>query len=182
MNENEFGDKDPKKRPKIIVEDKRVSQTPDEGEKEDAPKTEPEAETKKESAKPSPAREKREEPPEEAPSEEKPPRKDAEQTAEKAAQTIFDLGIEGFIQYNLGVVLQFAYVYMGLVVNPSTGLVAKDLERAKLSVDLFEILVDKIKGKIPPRDREELVRAVKDLKLNFINTASSPPPSGNQGA
>ena len=177
MNENEFGDKDPKKRPKIIVEDKRVSYEDD----EETPAVEPEAAP----AEPPAEADKPEEPLEEPSAEAKFERaaEDAgEQTAEKVAQTVFDIGIEGFIQYNLGVVLQFAYVYMGLVANPSTGLVTKELERAKLSVDVFEILVDKVKDKLPVRDREELVRAVKDLKLNFINSASSPQAPGDQGA
>ena len=181
MNKNEFGDQEPKKRPKIIIEDKRVSYEAD----DEPPAAEPEAAP----VEPPPEADKPEEPPEEPPTEEGPaeegPGKAAEsageQTAEKAVQTVFDIGIEGFIQYNLGVVLQFAYVYMGLVANPSTGLVTKELERAKLSVDVFEMLVDKIKDKLPARDREELVRAVKDLKLNFINAASSPPPMGEQG-
>jgi len=176
MNENEFGDKDPKKRPKIIVEDKRVSYEAD----EESPATKPEAE----SVEPPPEADKPEEPPEEPSAEEeleKAAEDAGEQTAEKVAQTVFDIGIEGFIQYNLGVVLQFAYVYMGLVANPSTGLVTKELERAKLSVDVFEMLVDKIKDKLPVRDREELIRAVKDLKLNFINAASSPQAPGDQG-
>jgi len=176
MNENEFGDKNPKKRPKIIVEDKRVSYEAD----EESPATEPKAAP----AEPSPEADEPEEPPEEPLVEDEPEEaaEDAdEQTAEKVAQTVFDIGIEGFIQYNLGVVLQFAYVYMGLMANPSTGLVTKELERAKLSVDVFEMLVDKIKDKLSVRDREELVRAVKDLKLNFINSASSPPAPGDQG-
>ena len=176
MNENEFGDKDPKKRPKIIVEDKRVSYETD----EEPPAVKPEAAP----AEPPPEADKPEEPPEEPSAEEEleEAAEDADdQTAEKVAQTVFDIGIEGFIQYNLGVVLQFAYVYMGLVANPSTGLVTKELERAKLSVDVFEMLVDKIKDKLPVRDREELIRAVKDLKLNFINAVSSPTAPGDQG-
>lgn len=177
MNENEFGDKDPKKRPKIIIEDKRVSYETD----EESPATEPKAAP----AEPPPKADKPEEPPEKPSAEEEPEEamKDAgEQTAEKVAQTVFDIGIEGFIQYNLGVVLQFAYVYMGLVANPSTGLVTKDLARAKLTIDVFEMLVDKIKDKLPVRDRDEFIRAVKDLKLNFINSASSPQAPGDQGA
>ena len=57
MNENEFGDKDPRKRPKIIVEDKRVSYEAD----EETPAAEPEAEP----VEPPPEAEKPEEPPEE---------------------------------------------------------------------------------------------------------------------
>jgi len=176
MNENEFGDKDQKKRPKIVVEDKRVSYEAD----EETPAAEPETEP----VEPPPESEKPGGPPEEPPAEakfEQTAEDTGEQTAEKVAQTVFDIGIEGFVQYNLGVVLQFAYVYMGLVANPSTGLVTKELERAKLSVDVFEMLVDKIKDKLPVRDREELMRAVKDLKLNFINAASAPTPPGGQG-
>jgi hypothetical protein len=104
-----------------------------------------------------------------------------ELSEEEVAASIFDLGIERFIQYNLGVIIQFAYVYMGLVANPSTGLVTQDMARAKQSIDIFEYLAEKVKGSLMPAEAEELARITKDLKLNFLNAASSRPPSAPPG-
>ena len=90
--------------------------------------------------------------------------------------SLFDLGIDGFLKQNLGIMLNFAYIYMGLVANPATGLVTQDLGKAKLAIDTFEFTVDKLKGILKPQEEKELQRLLKDLKLNFMNAASAPAP------
>lgn len=168
MNEDEFANGRREKRRKVVIEDKRVSReegpvdTPEPKQEEPAHQA-PQAD---ESSKGKPATE---------PTRKEPA--DGEVAAEGGAPNLFDIGIEGFIQYNLSVIAQFAYLYMGLVVNPSSGLLARDLTRAKLCIDVFEFLIDKIRELLPVQEREELNRFASDLKLNFINAASSPSPS-----
>ncbi len=171
MNEDEFANGRHEKRRKVVIEDKRVS-------REEGPADAPEPKQEK------PAHQA---PPADKPSKGKPATEpipqeptEEEMATEDGAPNLFDIGIEGFIQYNLSVIAQFAYLYMGLVVNPSTGLLARDLTRAKLCIDVFEFLIDKIKEMLPVPEREELNRFASDLKLNFINAASSPSPSSQE--
>jgi len=166
MMADEF-ENDEKERKKIVIEDRRVISDQDTTEE--------------------PLRESAEEPQaqQEKKTEEKNPPstdgQDEEMSEEQVAANIFDLGIDRFIQYNLGVIIQFAYVYMGLVANPSTGLVTQDLARAKKSIDIFEFLAEKVKGGLMPAEAEELTRVIKDLKANFLNVAASGPPSAPPG-
>lgn len=162
---DEFEQGEPERK-KIVIEDRRVI-------------------SEKDAAEPTPTAAKKKHPKETKKTAE---RKDAtpagegeELSEEEIAANIFDLGIERFIQYNLGVIIQFAYVYMGLVANPGTGLVTRDLARAKQSIDIFEYLAEKVKGGLMPAEAEELTRITKDLKLNFLNAASSRPPSAPPG-
>jgi len=157
MNDNEFENGE-KKRGKVIIEDKRF--TREDVAAEEKPKAD-EAAPKK------PAHAHKHE-----------HKAATERPAEGGQEgvNLFDIGIEGFIEYNLGMVLQFAWVYMGMAPSPSTGLIARDLERAKLCIDVFEFLAGKIKPMLPKEAQDELTRITKDMKLNFIQSAAAPEP------
>ena len=156
MNDNEFENGE-KKRGKVIIEDKRFMR--EDGAADEKPKAE-EPEPKK------PAHAHKHE------------HKAAAQPAEGEQEgvNLFDIGIEGFIEYNLGMVLQFAWVYMGMAPSPSSGKIERDLERAKLCIDVFEFMAGKIKHLLPKEAQEELTRITKDMKLNFIQSAAAPEP------
>ncbi|OPX21289.1 MAG: hypothetical protein B1H03_07005 [Planctomycetales bacterium 4484_113] len=108
-----------------------------------------------------------------------------QEEARREVASLFDLGIDGFLKQNLGIYLNFAYIYMGLMANPANGLVTQDLGKAKLAIDAFEFAVGKLKGQFKPQEDAELQRLLKDLKLNFMNAASTPaqkqPPNEKPG-
>ena len=168
MGKDEFAPGESAEPRKIIIEDRRVSRQEDAGPAE-AAEPAPDA-AKRARQKQAPA----------GPRTKAAPAGEAAGTPEEEAQrefaALYEAGIEGFLQYNLGIILQLAYIYLGLIVNPATGLVARDLARAKLCIDVFEYLTERLKEHLPPQVRDELARLGKDLKLNFINVASSPPP------
>jgi hypothetical protein len=159
MDENEFENGE-KKRNKVIIEDKRFMREGEEAAKPEPAEGEPAAKKEK------PHAHTHKHPAEQAPPE-----------GEEQAVNIFDLGIEGFLEYNLGMIYQFALVYLGLIANPTSGLIARDLERAKLCIDVFEFLSGKVKALLPKEAQDELGRVTKDLKMNFIQVAASPTPA-----
>ena len=183
MDELEFGSDEKKQPSKVVIEDKRFDreelmreETPEEkaarlkreaeAAKEQPP---PKKVTATESAKIAKARAAAEAPAE-------PGAAADEAEAKREFASLFELGIDGFLKQNLGVILNFAYINMGLVANPANGLVTQDLAKAKLAIDTFEFLVDKLKGQFKPQEEAELTRLMKDLKLNFMNAASGPAP------
>ncbi len=101
------------------------------------------------------------------------------------AVSVFQLGIDEYLKHSLGIYLNFAYIYMGLMPNPETGILTPDLAKAKLSIDTFEFAFEKVKPSLNKQEQAELTRVLRDLKMNFLNIASSPPkqPGGgkNQG-
>ena len=59
-------------------------------------------------------------------------------------------------------------VSLGLFDNPMTGKREKDLEQAKYSIDLLQILKDKMKGNLTDEE-EKLVNAILyDLRMRYV--------------
>lgn len=74
---------------------------------------------------------------------------------------------------------QAAMVQLGKISNPGTGQVAKDLDAAKMSIDLLLMLRDKTKGNLTPEEEKIITGTLTDLELNYADEASKgePPPA-----
>ncbi len=177
MQENElFGERKPP--PKVIIEDKRFNREEIFSEPPIEPVKEP-SEEKKETSGPS---EKKETP---ELGKEKAQRlandKSEKGGAEPQLVSLFSLGVDGYLKQTIGVLFNFAYVYMGLLANPDTGLLTQDLAKAKLAIDTMDFIAEKMKNGFTKEEQAELQRILRDLKTNFINIASSPVGAKNQG-
>ncbi len=62
-----------------------------------------------------------------------------------------------------------ALVQLGKLADPQTGQPRRDLEGARLSIDLLDMLKAKTKGNAHPEVAGLLSRAVMDLKLNYMD-------------
>ena len=60
-------------------------------------------------------------------------------------------------------------VQLGKLADPQTGQPRRDLEGARLSIDLLDMLKAKTKGNAHPEAAGLLSRAVMDLKLNYMD-------------
>jgi len=60
-------------------------------------------------------------------------------------------------------------ILMGLVANPATGLVTKDLEQARLGIDFAASLLQQAKPMLPDDRARKLEGMVSDLRINFVN-------------
>ncbi|MGQ9525997.1 MAG: DUF1844 domain-containing protein [Armatimonadota bacterium] len=67
-----------------------------------------------------------------------------------------------------------AWMHMGIVANPATGVVAKDMARAKLAIDCAQALVDRVLPHIPEGVRRELRNLISNLQLNFVRRVVEP--------
>jgi len=62
-----------------------------------------------------------------------------------------------------------ALVQLGKIADPQSGQMRRDLEGARLSIDLLDMLKSKTKGNAHPEVAGLLSRAAMDLKLNFMD-------------
>lgn len=62
-----------------------------------------------------------------------------------------------------------ALVQLGKIADPQSGQMRRDLEGARLSIDLLDMLKAKTKGNAHPEVAALLSRAAMDLKLNFMD-------------
>ena len=61
-----------------------------------------------------------------------------------------------------------AWLRMGLVANPSTGQIERDLEQAKIAIDTVTFLATQLEPAVAPEERLPLKALVSDLQINFI--------------
>jgi hypothetical protein len=83
---------------------------------------------------------------------------------------------------------QFAAMQqMGKLANPVTGKIERDLEQARLSIDMIEMLQAKTAGARTSDESELLDKVLFELRMNFVDerkrAESEPPapPSENDG-
>ncbi len=63
---------------------------------------------------------------------------------------------------------QGAWISMGLVADPSTGQMARDLEDARIAIDSVAFLAGKLEGEVDEATMREVRRLVSDLQVNFV--------------
>ena len=64
-----------------------------------------------------------------------------------------------------------AMLQMGLVPNPATQKVEKNLPAARQTIDILEILKDKTQGNLKPDETRLLDRCLHDLKMSFVQSS-----------
>lgn len=72
----------------------------------------------------------------------------------------------------IDVLQQGAWISMGLVADPATGQIEKDMAGAKTAIDCVAFLVEKVEGDLDESIRRELRRIVSDLRINFVQQSS----------
>ena len=63
---------------------------------------------------------------------------------------------------------QMAMISMGKLKNPVTDQVEKNLEYAKLSIDILDMLLNKTKGNLSEYEEKFLTETLSQLKINYV--------------
>lgn len=61
-----------------------------------------------------------------------------------------------------------ALIHMGLIPNPATRLVAKDLPQARLALDCLAALIEQLGPSAAPAERDELQQILTNLRFSFV--------------
>jgi hypothetical protein len=64
-----------------------------------------------------------------------------------------------------------ALIFLGEIENPLTGQFDKDLEQAKYSIDMLQVLKDKTAGNATPEEAKLLDGILYDLRMRYVNAA-----------
>ena len=67
---------------------------------------------------------------------------------------------------------QGAWIGMGLVPDPATGQIEKDLAGARAAIDAVAFLAEHVENQIDEATRRELRDIVNDLRLNYVRQAN----------
>lgn len=95
---------------------------------------------------------------------------------EMSEQDIANLaGSHGLVAYVIGLIASDAWQRLGLIPDPATGKVVKDLKQARFAIDSVAALVDVMDRSdigLPVELRRDLQRALADLRLNFVEQSN----------
>jgi len=64
-----------------------------------------------------------------------------------------------------------ALLFLGEIENPFTGKKEQDLEQAKYTIDMLQVLRDKTAGNITPDESKLLDGVLYDLRMRYVNAA-----------
>lgn len=67
---------------------------------------------------------------------------------------------------------QGAWIAMGLVADPATQQIEKDLAGAREAIDAVAFLAERVQSQLDDSTRRELLGLVNDLRLNFVRQAN----------
>ncbi len=68
-----------------------------------------------------------------------------------------------------------AWEAMGLVPNPTTKKVERNLEDARLAIDAAAALADLVRPRLPENERREIETLITNLRLNFVEQKGKAP-------
>lgn len=82
---------------------------------------------------------------------------------------------------NLVLIFQNAAMQqMGKVTNPMTGKIEKNLEQARFSIDMIDMLRSKTRGNISSELEKLLDTALTNLRMNYVDEANKAPSEGGE--
>ena len=74
--------------------------------------------------------------------------------------------------WNLSLLAGKAWEGMGLVPNPVTNKVEKNLDEARLAIDAFAAIFDVLRLRIEEQTRREMETVLTNLRINFVEKSS----------
>jgi len=115
----------------------------------------------------------REDPEEPTETAEEPPAAPAEEPPpdESAGEELPEINIYSLLRMFVGMVLQQAWVHLGVQMDQTSRKVVQDLPKAKTAIDVLGALVQHLDPDLDDSERRELERALADLRINYTQRA-----------
>jgi hypothetical protein len=112
--------------------------------------------------------------PENEEKDQKPTEAQTENTESDSAPQMVDISalpLWQIISLFLSILDKVAWQKMGLVVNPASQEIEKDLEQARAAIDSYDYLLSQLGSHVEQETRQVLEARLTDLKLNFASQA-----------
>ncbi|MCI0484566.1 MAG: DUF1844 domain-containing protein [candidate division NC10 bacterium] len=95
------------------------------------------------------------------------------QSPESEAPPPEDLTLPDLVRLFVAELQMRALIDMGLIPNPATRLVAKDLPQARLAINCVAALIEHLSPLAPPAERDALQQVVTELRLHFVRQSGT---------
>lgn len=87
---------------------------------------------------------------------------------EERAEGSAPLDIVYFVESMIGLLAGEAWKYMGLVVEPATGQLRRDLQKARLAIDCVDALFSNLESFLDEEKKQRIRAVLSDLRINFV--------------
>ncbi len=95
-------------------------------------------------------------------------------SSEEHPETGEPIDTTSLLQWCLSVLAANAWQTMGLIANPATKKVERNLDDARLAIDAVSALADQLRPRLPDAERRQLETLLTDLRLNFVQQKERP--------
>lgn len=83
--------------------------------------------------------------------------------------------------FQLVAMFQYAAMQqMGKLPSPMTGKIERELEQARLSIDMIEMLQRRTSAQQSPREKEYMDKVLFELRMNYVEESKRPPGSDEE--
>jgi len=82
------------------------------------------------------------------------------------------------LRWIIGVLAGSAWQNLGLVPNPASKKVVRNLEDARLAIDAAASLIEHLKPRVDEKERRDLDTLLANLRLNFVEQSGKPESTG----
>jgi hypothetical protein len=90
-----------------------------------------------------------------------------ESQAGEPAEEAEAVDVYGVLRYCIALLHTHAWQSMGLVPNPVTQKIERDMEQARVAIDCLNFLVERLDPNVGPEERRSLRGLLTDLRINF---------------
>lgn len=96
----------------------------------------------------------------------------SESASENESFNLPPVDVYSLIGSFIGMLGMQAWQWIGLVKNPSTGNIEKDLPQAKVAIDAIAALAKQLEGKMDASEEKELRELISNLQLNYVQQSN----------
>ena len=100
--------------------------------------------------------------------EEKERGKEKAKEEEKREESLKELDLNTLFVWFISMLSGKAWEYLGLIMNPETKKINKDLKKAKISIDTIAFLFDQIKDGLNKEDFNRIESLLANLRMNYV--------------
>ncbi len=87
---------------------------------------------------------------------------------EKREEPLKELDLNTLFVWFISMLSGKAWEYLGLIMNPETKKINKDLKKAKISIDTIAFLFDQIKDGLNKEDFNRIESLLANLRMNYV--------------
>lgn len=82
-----------------------------------------------------------------------------------------NLTVLNVINFVLSLLIEYAWQKMGLLANPVTGKIERNIEEARFAIDTIAILLEHVKPRLDGREYDQLRQTLTTLRINYVEQA-----------